>query len=82
MPAAPHVHIDPQAFRDDPYPALARMRAEWEAWSATLSEPRFVMAQAQNPERLAGVQAMIRSYVETGEPGVDPRTLLYGGGPE
>lgn len=61
---------------------LARMRARWEAWSATLSEPRFVMAQAQNPERLAGVQAMIRSYVETGEPGVDPRTLLYGGGPE
>ncbi|MGL4241640.1 MAG: cytochrome P450, partial [Beijerinckiaceae bacterium] len=28
MPAAPHVHIDPKAFKDDPYPALARMRAE------------------------------------------------------
>lgn len=61
---------------------LARMRARWEAWSATLSEPSFVMPQAQNAERLAGVQAMLRNYVETGEPGVDPRTLLYGGGPE
>lgn len=61
---------------------LARMRARWEAWSATMSEPTFVMAQAQSAERLAGVQAMLRSYVETGGPGVDPRTLLYGGGPE
>jgi hypothetical protein len=61
---------------------LARMRAQVQNWSNQMSPPSWTMPGVEDPQRLAGVRTMIRNYVATGEPGLDQRPLLYGGGPE
>jgi arylsulfatase A-like enzyme len=61
---------------------LARMRAQLQNWSNQMSPPSWTMPGVEDPQRLAGVRTMIRNYVATGEPGLDQRPLLYGGGPE
>jgi len=58
---------------------LARMKADWLAWSASMQPPRW--GPLNQTAALPGkVKALVRGYVN-GEP-VDPRPLLYGGGPE
>ena len=61
---------------------LASMKSDWHTWSSEMMEPAWdrpsgAMSRAQ---RTKALQNLIRDYV-AGLP-VDPRPLLYGGGPE
>lgn len=59
---------------------LARLKADWERWSAAMPAPAWGSLNRTSRAEAGEVQAMIDSFIH-GRP-VDPRSLLYGGGPE
>jgi arylsulfatase A-like enzyme len=62
---------------------LAAMKSDWQAWSASMSEPAWerVPTTGTREEVTARLRELIRGYID-GKLTVDPRTVLYGGGPE
>lgn len=59
---------------------LARLKADWERWSASLPPPAWGTLNRSGQAATGEVAGMIDDFVQ-GRP-VDPRSLLYGGGPE
>lgn len=62
---------------------LAGLRADYQAWSSSMSPARWEWDLRRLDDGLtreAGIPQLIRDYV-AGKP-VDPRPILYGGGPE
>lgn len=59
---------------------LARMKAEWLAWSASLPEPGWGSLNRSGRAAPGELKALVSGFIN-GLP-VDPRSLLYGGGPE
>lgn len=59
---------------------LHRMKAHFEAWSAAMSPPANWEPIGRNPANNGKYVKLVRDYVN-GLP-VDPRPLLFGGGPE
>lgn len=59
---------------------LAQMAADWRRWSGTMPEPKWGSLNRTGRAGRGEVRALIEDFVQ-GRP-VDPRSLLYGGGPE
>lgn len=59
---------------------LARMKAAWTAWSASMAPARWGPLNATGSAQPGRLKALVQGYIRR-EP-VDPRALLYGGGPE
>lgn len=61
---------------------LAAMKRDWAAWSGSMKAPAWGRSfqRTTEEERILGMRDLIKRYV-TGQP-VDPKPLLYGGGPE
>ncbi|MBL8770412.1 MAG: sulfatase-like hydrolase/transferase [Phenylobacterium sp.] len=59
---------------------LSRLQADWTRWSSQMPPPAWGSLNRTERSAAGEVKGMIAAYVE-GRP-VDPRSLLYGGGPE
>jgi len=59
---------------------LARLRADWEGWSASMPAPAWGALNRSGQAPAGEVSGLIGDFI-AGRP-VDPRSLLYGGGPE
>ena len=59
---------------------LARLKADWTRWSASMPAPAWGSLNRTGQAASGEVKGLIDDFVE-GRP-VDPRSLLYGGGPE
>lgn len=59
---------------------LAQMAADWRRWSGTMPEPKWGSLNRTGRASRGEVRALIEDFVQ-GRP-TDPRSLLYGGGPE
>ncbi len=61
---------------------LAKLKASWDAWSATMAKPLWGrgVAGGVQADKTTGLVDLIDRYVK-GLP-VEPKTMLYGGGPE
>jgi len=59
---------------------LARLRGDWERWSASMQPPLWGSLNRTDRSEPGELKALIDAYVR-GRP-VNPRSLLYSGGPE
>jgi len=59
---------------------LTRLKTDWERWSAALPPPAWGSLNRTGRAEPGEMKGLIDAYVR-GQP-VDPRSLLYGGGPE
>jgi arylsulfatase A-like enzyme len=59
---------------------LRELQARWSRWSASMSPPRWGALNRTGAAPPGEVRRLVEAYV-AGEP-TDPRSLLYGGGPE
>lgn len=59
---------------------LARLRADWERWSAAMPAPAWGSLNRSGQARAGEVSGLIDDFIHGRS--VDPRSLLYGGGPE
>jgi arylsulfatase A-like enzyme len=59
---------------------LARLKADWARWSDTMPNPGWGSLNRTGQAQTGEVKGLIDAFVR-GQP-VDPRSLLYGGGPE
>lgn len=59
---------------------LARMTTAWGAWSASMAPARWGTLNRTGTANPAALRALVEAYIAGGP--VDPRPLLYGGGPE
>lgn len=59
---------------------LAQMKADWQAWSDTMQPARWGPLNRTGSANPGALRRLVEGYIR-GEP-VEPRALLYGGGPE
>jgi arylsulfatase A-like enzyme len=59
---------------------LAQMKADWLAWAATMPQPTWGSLNRTDRATPGELKALVSGYIQ-GLP-VEPRSLLYGGGPE
>jgi arylsulfatase A-like enzyme len=59
---------------------LAQLKADWLAWSASMPEPTWGTLNRSGRAAPGELKALVSGYIQ-GLP-VEPRSLLYGGGPE
>ncbi len=59
---------------------LARMKAAWQAWSGAMAPARWGPLNATGSAEPGRLRALVEDYIH--QRPVNPRALLYGGGPE
>ena len=59
---------------------LTQIRADWLAWAATMPQPTWGSLNRTDRATPGELKALVSGYIQ-GLP-VEPRSLLYGGGPE
>ena len=59
---------------------LAKMKAAWLAWSDRMQPPRWGPLNRTGAANPGELRRLVEAYIRGEQP--DPRSLLYGGGPE
>lgn len=59
---------------------LAQMRTDWNAWSASMAPARWGPLNRTGAANPGELRALVEAYIRGDR--TDPRSLLYGGGPE